>query len=794
MENFPLRALAVALLGAVLSACGGRETMPGAERTAQRVEDPRSGADAALDIQPQVREWMSKLSLEQKVMLVSGRGWKPGGLDPSIDRVAGAGGYTVPFPGLDLRSTVLVDGPAGVRIRPVRDGDEATYYATAFPVATLLASSWDVDLLARVGAAMGEEVREYGADVLLAPALNLHRNPLGGRNYEYFSEDPLLSGVMAAAIVDGVQSQGVGATIKHYVANNQETNRFLVDTRVSERALRELYLRGFEITIERSHPWAVMSSYNKVNGVYTSESETLLTSVLRGEWGFDGLVMTDWFAGLDPVAQLKAGNDLLMPGMEERTEIIREALRSGSLSEAELDVNVARILAMVARSPTQQGYAFNNKPDLAAHAVTARQAAAQGAVLLKNDSAVLPLSPKVKNVAVFGNGSYKFVTGGTGSGDVNEAYAVSLVQGLQEAGVQVDAALQAAYDAFRVAEEAKLPQKKYFWESLPPIPEMPLDAAMLQRAAESADLALVTIGRVSGEFHDRKVEGDFELTAAEAAMLRQVSDAFHAAGKRVVVILNIGNVIETASWRGQADAILLPWQGGQEAGNAVADVLTGKTNPSGKLPTSFPLRYADVPSADSFPGIELSDKAMPGRFGLSPGKPSEVEYREGIFVGYRYYDRFDVDTAYPFGYGLSYTQFRIQAGAPVESGSGYRVPVTVTNTGKRAGREVVQLYVSAPAGGLAKPVKELRAFAKSKLLDPGESQTLELAVAARDLASFDPDARAWVAAAGEYVFRVGTSSADIRAQSTVNRAATTRVVTVTADLRPARVVNEISTR
>ena len=762
--------------------------------TGESAEAAGTSAESAA-VASRVREWMAQLSVEQKARLVSGSRGDTESLEQNLDRVPGSAGYTVALPELGIRDTVLADGPAGLRILPQRDNDDATYYATAFPVATALASTWDVELVEQVGVAMGEEIREYGVDVFLAPGMNLHRNPLGGRNFEYFSEDPLLSGAMAAAVVNGVESNGVGATIKHYFANNQETNRQLIDTLINERTLREIYLRGWEIAVERSQPWAIMSAYNQVNGSPVSESRELLTTVLRDEWGFEGVVMTDWFAGDDPIAQMKAGNNLLMPGVPERSDAIRRALETGELTEAELDVNVERILTMVARSRSQQGYAYSNAPDLESNAATARAAAAEGTVLLKNEGAVLPLTDDERNIAAFGATSYSFIAGGSGSGDVNEAYTVSLVQGLEEAGFEIDAVLAQTYAEYRTVEEARLPVPEFFFELVPLIPEMPLDAETIGRAARSADLAVITIGRNSGEFQDREVEGDFDLTEAEQTMLADVSAAFRAERKKVIVILNVGNVIETASWREHADAIILPWQGGQEAGHAVVDVLTGRVNPSGKLPTSFPLAYSDVPSAssvESFPGIELSDEEVPGFGALSRGKPSEVEYRDGIFVGYRYYDTFDVEPAWPFGYGLSYTQFTLDAEQPAITDSGYRVAVTVTNSGDVAGKEVVQIYVEAPSERLVKPVRELRAFAKTALLEPGQSQTLEIDVRTEDLASFDPDERAWIVDPGEYRFHVATSSRDIHRNLTVERADALRAREVIADLRHDRVVEELA--
>ncbi len=753
--------LCPAIAVTLLVACGG-----GKEPVSPSAESIPSTPVSTANDNRAVDEILATLSVEDKVLLVSGVGFsvEVGGVSGEFDRVPGTAGYTVPLPDAGLESIALADGPAGLRIWPKREGDENTYYATAFPIATLNASTWDTELVAAIGKAMGNEVKEYGVDVLLAPGMNIHRNPRGGRNFEYFSEDPLLSGKMAAAIVNGVQSNGVGATIKHYVANNQETNRMSVDTLVRERALREIYLKGFEIAAKESKPWAVMSSYNWVNGKPGSEHRGLLTDVLRGEWDYEGVVMTDWYAGDDPVAQLKAGNDLLMPGMPERTEAIREALDDGRLSEAELDINVRRILGMIIKAPTQHGYQYSDKPRLAENAKIARQVAAEGAVLLRNQARTLPLAREQRRVAAFGLTSYQFISGGTGSGDVNEAYTVSLVEGLANAGISITEDLAERYQNYIAAETEKLPPKKVFWELSPPIPEMPLTDAQIAEQAASVDVGLITIGRNSGEFQDRPLDADFYLTDTEKKLISQVSTTFHAQKKPVVVILNIGNVIETASWRDNADAILLAWQGGQEAGNAVADVLTGKTAPSGHLPTTFPMSYGDVPSHEPrlFPGVVDPDAKDLIKGGINWGKQSaEVVYEDGIYVGYRYYNTYEVPVAYPFGYGLSYSTFNITAGEVSKSGDQYALEVKVINSGDTAAKEVVQLYVSASAGGMKKPARELKAFAKTGLLQPGASETLSLQFSKKDLASFSEADRAWVTSAGDYRAHIARSAAEV---------------------------------
>lgn len=733
-----------------------------------------------------LKEVVGAMTVEEKAKLVVGMGFKMPGMPPPVkgekpkpvniggftlppsdpeaydipEKVPGTAGRTHAIPRLGIPSITVSDGPAGLRIDPTRPNDKKTYYATAFPVATLLASSWDTTLVKKVGVAFGNEIREYGVDVILGPALNIHRNPLGGRNFEYYSEDPLVAGSMTAAIVNGIQSQGVGTSIKHFAANNQETNRNSINTIVSERAMREIYLKGFEIAVKASQPWTVMSSYNKVNGTYTSERRDLQTDILKREWGFKGFVMTDWFGGHDAVAQMNAGNDLLMPGNPDQSAAIVAAVKDGTLSMAQLDANVTRMLKIILKSPTFKGYKYSDKPDLKGHAAVSRMAAAQGMVLLKNDSGTLPLA-KGKKVAVFGNTSYALIAGGTGSGDVHKAYTIMLPQGLANAGIKVQPELAKSYADYLVDAKAKQPKSTNFFLAPPPIPEMDI-SGLVEKEADGADAAIITIGRNAGEGADRKVENDFTLTDAEKAMINSVSNAFHAKGKKVIVVLNIGGVIEVASWRDSVDGILLAWQPGLEGGNAIADVLSGKVDPSGKLASTFPVAYQDVPSAKNFPGKEFP---MPAGQTANPmtGKPSEVVYQEGIYVGYRYYDSFKIKPAYEFGYGLSYTSFKIsdvKISAPDFKNS-ISVKVTVKNTGKVAGKQVVQLYLSAPNTSIDKPEQELKAFAKTGLLAPGQSQFIVLTLKASDLASFHTDKSEWIADAGEYKVNIGSSSREI---------------------------------
>lgn len=725
--------------------------------------DPQLGKDSLDKV-------VAAMTLEEKAHLVIGTGMAgSSGEAPVVGEtrnlVPGAAGTTYPIPRLGIPAIVLADGPAGLRINPLREGDANTYYCTHFPIGTLLASTWNTELVEQVGQAIGNEVLEYGTDVLLAPALNIHRNPLCGRNFEYYSEDPVVSGKTAAAYVRGVQSNGVGTSIKHYALNNQETNRMKNDVRVSPRAVREIYLKGFEIAVKESQPWTVMSSYNFVNGVYTSESKDLQTTMLRDEWGFKGMVMTDWFGGADAAAQMWAGNDMLQPGRPGQFEDIVEGVRSGRLSEADLDRNVRRVLELIVKSPRFKGYEFSNKPDLKAHAAVTRQSAVEGMVLLENNG-VLPLASEISRVAVFGTTSYDFIAGGTGSGNVNRAYTVSLLEGLRNAGYAIDAELEKTYTKYIKEETERLNPKSddpmaMFMPKIRAGEFVP-SAGLLDKMVRANDVAIITLGRNSGEFFDRKV-ADFTLTEQESGMIEAVCAAFHEAGKKVVVILNVGGVIETASWKNLPDAVLLAWQAGQEGGNSVADVLKGVANPSGKLTMTFPVRYEDHASSRNFP----IDMAF-GMFGKDKDAEPQrnvdyTEYEEGIYVGYRWFDKQGLEVSYPFGYGLSYTRFEWSEASVKPSRGETAVSVKVTNTGKIPGKDVVELYVAAPQGELDKPVKELKAYAKTRELQPGESQLVTLKVKNSELASYDESASAWVTDAGHYDFMLGSSSRDIRA-------------------------------
>ena len=728
-----------------------------------------------------IDEIVAAMTLEEKAMLVTGVGMdgqdtgESATIGSSSDLVPGAAGSTHAIPRLGIPQVVLADGPAGLRINPTREGDENTYYCTHFPIGTLLSSTWNEQLIEEVGQSIGNEVLEYGADVLLAPALNIHRNPLCGRNFEYYSEDPLLAGKTAAAYVRGVQKEGVGTSIKHFALNNQETNRTGNNAIVETRAIREIYLKGFEIAVKESDPWTVMTSYNKLNGTYTSEEPELVETVLRDEWGYKGTVMTDWFGGKDAAAQMHAGNDMLQPGRYTQYKDIVDGVNNGTLDVKDLDRNVKRILNLVVRSPRFKGYQFSNKPDLEAHAAVTRQSATEGMVLLENKN-TLPLSSNIKNVAVYGVTSYDFIAGGTGSGNVNRAYTVNLLDGLQNGGYTIDANVQAKYEDYKAqvaAEKAAAAEKNkdnHLFSFLPqPLPaEIVPAAADLKTAVAANDAAIITLGRISGEFLDRRTD-NFNLSAEEMSLLKSVCGAFHAAGKKVVVVLNIGGVIETASWKNMPDAVLLAWQAGQEGGNSVADVLTGKVSPSGKLPMTWPVKLEDHASTKNFPRAEDFELNVDVFMGKEQGDGSTREfwdytnYNEGIFVGYRWFDKEALEVSYPFGYGLSYTSFEYSNATVAAENGVVTVSVDVKNNGAAEAKEVVEVYATAPGLDMNKPAKELRAYAKTNSLKAGESQTVTMTFAEADLASYDESKSAWVVEAGDYKILVGASSRDIRA-------------------------------
>ena len=733
---------------------------------------------------------ITAMTLEEKAQLLTG-----GGNDGFVGSgamlghqekiVPGAAGTTVAIPRLGIPATVLSDGPAGVHINPTRKGTDQTFYATGFPIGTCLASTWNTKLVTEVGQAIGNETLEYGCDVILGPGMNIHRNPLCGRNFEYYSEDPMVNGIIGTAMVNGIQSQGVGVSAKHFAVNSQESFRTRVDEQLSERALREIYLRGFEKMVREADHWTVMSAYNKINGVYCQGNKKLLTDILRTDWGFNGIVMTDWIgkrADLPVAQEIAAGNDLLTPGYPAQAEDIVKAVKDGKLDIKDVDTCVRRMLQYIVKTPRFRGYKYSDKPDLKGHALLTRQSSTEGMVLLKNKDNTLPLKD-LKTIALFGVNSYDFLSGGLGSGCVNVPYVVDMVQGLKNAGIATTPQLTDIYTKYVAYAKAKLkadknPMMWFLDQGQPKLDEIEITERCVNNEVKLADAAIVTIGRQAGEGMDRNVDIDFNLSAEEKAMMRRVSDAFHAAGKPVIVIINSGSVMETATWRDLADAILVAWQPGQEGGNSVVNVLTGKENPSGHLTMTWPISAYDVPSTKNFwqdidmytyTGMESWGAPIPGR--------DVSKHEEDIWVGYRYFNTRNKEVAYPFGYGLSYTTFTFSGLKVAKAKDGISVAVTVKNTGKVAGKQVAQVYVAAPKGAYEKPARELKTFAKTGNLQPGQSQTLHMTIPVRDLASYDEADSQWKADAGTYTIEVGDNVDNILLQKAIKVAEYTEKTT-----------------
>lgn len=727
-----------------------------------------------------IEEVIKAMTLEEKAQLLVG-----GGNDGFVGSgamlghqkkfVPGAAGTTVAIPRLGIPASVQCDGPAGVHIDAHREGDSRNYYATGFPVGTCLASTWNTDLVRKVGEAIGNETLEYGCDVVLGPGMNLHRNPLCGRNFEYYSEDPVVTGLMGTAFVLGVQSQGVGVSAKHFAVNSQESDRTRVDERLSQRALRELYLKGFEMMVRKSNPWTIMSAYNKVNGVYAQGNKDLLTNILRNDWGYKGIVETDWIGKREdlPVEQeVAAGNDLMMPGYPAQVKDIVNAVKSGKLDVNDVDRNVRRMLEYIVKTPRFKGYKYSGEPDLKAHAAITRQSSTEGMVLLKNNAA-LPIRG-LKTVALFGVNSYDFMSGGLGSGAVNVGYSVDMVTGLKNIGVATTPQLTEIYQNYVKYAKAKLkadknPMMWFLNQGQPKLDEIDITERCVANEEPKADAAIITIGRQAGEGMDRQINGEFNLSKTEQDMIFRVSDAFHAKGKKVIVIINSGSVMETASWRDRVDAILVAWQPGIEGGNSVADILTGKVNPSGKLTMTWPIAATDHPSTANF-AKEYDMYTYKNMEGWGKGNIPGVDFsnhEEDIYVGYRYFDTFKKEVAYPFGFGLSYTTFEMGKPSVKANGKNIEVSVTIKNTGKVAGKQVAQVYVTAPKGAYEKPAKELKAFGKTRELKPGESQTLKMTLEKRDLASFDEANSQWKVDAGNYLFQVGTDVESIKGTATL---------------------------
>jgi beta-glucosidase len=644
--------------------------------------------------------------------------------------------HTAPVPRLGVPAVLVSDGPHGLRRQP--DGGDhvgigGSLPATCFPTASALGSSWDPDLVRRVGAAVGEEARVQGVAVVLGPGINIKRSPLCGRNFEYFSEDPLISGVLGAALVEGLQSQGVGASVKHFAANNQETDRLRVSADVDERTLREIYLPGFERVVTRAKPWTVMCAYNRVNGVHASQHRWLLTDLLRDEWGFDGLVVSDWGAVHDRVAAVAAGLDLEMPpNLGVSDAAIVAAVRDGSLDEKLLDQAVLRVLRLVERAGAVEPAA---RFDADAHHRLARATAAECAVLLKNEGGALPLRPAAGDlVAVIGEFARTPRYQGAGSSQVNPTrldVALDELAAAVPAGVEV--AFAAGYGVGATDRDEQLADEA---------------VALAGRAAS----VVVFLGLPAADESEGFDRTHLDLPTNQTALLPRLA----AANPNLVVVLANCSVVRVAPWQGHARAVLECWLSGQAAGGAVADLLLGATDPSGRLAETLPVRLEDNPAHLSFPGEE-----------------GHVRYGEGVFVGYRGYDAAAREVAYPFGHGLSYTTFDYRdlsaevTGRAEDGDLAVTVTVSVVNTGERAGKEVVQLYVGDPSAAVARPLRELKAFAKVAV-QPGEARTVVFRLDARDLSYWSTSRHRWVLEGGAFTLAVGASSRDLRLSAAVD--------------------------
>ncbi len=629
---------------------------------------------------------------------------------------------TTPVDRLGVPEFLVSDGPHGVRRVPdIHAVAAQSLPATCFPTASLLACTWDGDLLHAMGEALAEEAVVLGVHLLLGPGVNMKRTPLCGRNFEYFAEDPYLAGELASALVEGIQSKGVGTSLKHFAANNQESERFSIDAVVDERTLREIYLPAFERVVKRAQPWSVMCAYNKLNGTYCSEHYTLLTEILRDEWGYEGMVVSDWGAVHDRVAALQGGLDLEMPGPKpHRTAAVVEAVRAGALDEAVLDKAVRHILNIVFRGATiPAGGAF----DAAAHHALARTVAAEGMVLLKNDG-ILPLRG-VDHVAVIGRAARQPHFQGGGSSHINPTQVDSPFEALMALAGDAEVTYSEGYPADDSVQQSLI------------------DAAVA--AAQVADVALLYIALPSYKESEGYDRADIDLTDQQVALIRAVS----AVQPRCVVILNNGSAVAMAEWIDGVAAVLEGWMMGQAGGGAIADILFGAANPSGKLAESFPLKLADTPAHINFPGDD-----------------GQVRYGEGPFIGYRYYDARQMPVLFPFGHGLSYTTFAY-SNATVSTTTfrdvdGVTVSVDVTNTGSVAGKEIVQLYVHDRKSKLVRPPKELKGFAKVAL-QPGETKRVDIALDFRAFAYYHPGYAQWITEDGDLDLLIGASSADIRA-------------------------------
>lgn len=654
---------------------------------------------------------IQQMTLEEKATLCTGEGpWA-----------------TTAIPRLDVPALVVSDGPHGVR-HPIDINKigSLSHPATCFPTASSLACTWDVELAHEMGQALAEEANALGVGVLLGPGNNMKRTPLCGRNFEYFSEDPYQGGEMAASLIEGMQSQGVGASLKHFAFNNQEYQRFSISAKVDERTMREIYLAGFEKAVKKGKPWTVMCAYNKLNGTYCSEHHRLLVDILKDEWGFDGLVVSDWGAVHDRVAALEGGLDLEMPGPKpNRVQAVIKAVQDGTLDGAMLDESVRRILKIAFKAAeTPQGQAFDQQ----AHNALARKVAAEGMVLLKNNG-VLPLKDDLTRIAVIGRAAKTPHYQGGGSSHINPTMVAIPFEELQQQAENAELIYAEGY-----------PVDDQFRQNL-------IDEAVsIARGAEVALLYIALPSYKESEGYDRT---DLDLTAQQIALIKAVGEA----QPNTVVILNNGSAVVVGEWIHHVSAVLEAWMMGQAGGGAIVDVLFGKVNPSGKLAETFPIKLADTPAYLNY-----------------PGENGKVTYGEGLFIGYRYYEAKQMPVQFAFGYGGSYTTFAYSnptvSATTFKDTDGLTVTVDVTNTGPVAGKEVVQVYVHDHKSTLIRPYKELKGFAKVEL-QPGQTKTVTIPLDFCAFAFYHPGYGQWITEDGEFDILIGASSADIRFTQTV---------------------------
>jgi beta-glucosidase len=665
-----------------------------------------------------INDLINKMTLEEKAALCTGASpWT-----------------TTPVERLGLPEMTVSDGPHGVRrVADVNDFIAGSLPATCFPTASCIAATWDVELIHLMGQALAEECIALKVDVVLGPGVNMKRTPLCGRNFEYYSEDPYLAGQMAASFIAGVQSKGVGTSLKHFATNNQESQRMTISAEVDERTLREIYLAAFETAVKKAKPWTVMCAYNKVNGTYGSENHRLLVDILKDEWGFEGLVVSDWGAVHDRVASLKGGLDLEMPGPRgRRVEAVVEAVRSGALDESTLDESVRRILGIVFKAAeTPKSGQF----DSAGHHALARRIAAEGMVLLKNNG-ILPLKEQ-QHIAVVGRAAKEAYFQGGGSSHINPTQVDIPFNELQKLARDAELSYAEGYPAGTAFEQALIDQ-----------------AVETAHAADVALLYIALPGFKESEGYDR---ADLDLTTQQVALIKAVT----AVQPKTIVILNNGSPVVMSEWINGTAAVLEAWMMGQAGGGAIADVLYGKVNPSGRLAETYPLNLIDTPAYINF-----------------PGENGEVRYGEGIFIGYRYYDAKEIPVLFPFGYGMSYTTFAYSnprvSSVNFKDVDGLTVSVDVCNTGKVAGKEVVQVYVHDHKSGLVRPPKELKAFAKVEL-QPGETKTVTLTLDFRAFAYYHPAYKKWITEDGEFDILIGASLNDIRCAQTVSLQSTQKL-------------------